>query len=143
MTEMEVSEARSGDRVINGRVLIAPGGKHVKVGRSGAHYVVEVLDGPLVNHHRPSVDVLFKSVAQCAGRNALGIIMTGMGDDGARGLREMHASGAITAAQDEATSVVFGMPKEAIRLGAADDVLALPDIAGWILRQAARPVRRS
>jgi two-component system chemotaxis response regulator CheB len=134
LCELEVMEARDGDRVINGRVLIAPGGKHMRLKRNGAQYVAEVFDAPLVNHHRPSVDVLFKSVAQCAGRNAIGLIMTGMGDDGARGLRDMHANGALTAAQDEASSVVFGMPKEAIKLGAADHVLGLGDIAGWLQR---------
>lgn len=136
LCELEVIEARDGDRVINGRVLIAPGGKHLRLKRSGAQYVAEVLDGPLVNHHRPSVDVLFRSVAHCTGRNAIGVIMTGMGDDGARGLREMHDAGAVTAAQDEATSVVFGMPKEAIKLGAADQVLALGDIGAWLQRAA-------
>jgi two-component system, chemotaxis family, protein-glutamate methylesterase/glutaminase len=134
--DLEVTEARSGDRVIDGRVLIAPGGRHLRLQRSGAQYVAEVVDGPLINHHRPAVDVLFRSVAACAGSNALGVVMTGMGDDGARGLREMHAAGARTAAQDEATSVVFGMPREAIRLGAADDVLPLSDIAPWIIRHA-------
>ena len=104
--------------------------------RSGAQYVVEVRDGPLINHHRPSVDVLFKSVAQCAGANALGIVMTGMGDDGARGLLEMRNAGAFTAAQDEASSVVFGMPAEAISRGAAQDVVALDDIAAWIMERA-------
>jgi two-component system chemotaxis response regulator CheB len=139
--DMEVLEAKDGDRVINGRVLIAPGGKHMQLKRSGAQYIVEVRDGPLINHHKPSVDVLFRSVAQCAGRNALGIIMTGMGDDGARGLREMHQAGAHTAAQDEASCVVFGMPNEAIKLGAADQVVPLDDIAGWIRQAAGRPLR--
>ncbi|MCK6432643.1 MAG: chemotaxis response regulator protein-glutamate methylesterase [Aquabacterium sp.] len=142
LLELEVLEARDGDRVINGRVLIAPGGKHMQLRRSGAQYVVEVKDGPLINHHRPSVDVLFRSVAHCAGRNAIGVIMTGMGDDGARGLREMREAGAITAAQDEASCVVFGMPAEAIRLGAAQDVVALDGIAGWIRQGAARPLGR-
>ncbi|MFM2057641.1 MAG: hypothetical protein RLY71_2026 [Pseudomonadota bacterium] len=140
--DMEVLEARDGDRVINGRVLIAPGGKHMQLKRSGAQYVVEVRDGPLINHHKPSVDVLFRSVAQCAGRNALGLIMTGMGDDGARGLREMHQAGAHTAAQDEASCVVFGMPNEAIKLGAADQIVPLGDIAGWIRQAAGRPLRQ-
>ena len=130
--QIDVTEARDGDRVLNGRALIAPGGRHLKVARSGAQYVVEVVDGPTINHHRPSVDVLFRSVAQCAGRNAVGLIMTGMGDDGARGLKAMRDAGATTAAQDEASSVVFGMPKEAIRLGAAESVLPLGQIAGWI-----------
>ena len=140
--DMEVLEARDGDRVINGRVLIAPGGKHMTLKRSGAQYVVEVRDGPLINHHRPSVDVLFRSVAACAGRNAIGVIMTGMGDDGARGLRDMHQAGAYTAAQDEASCVVFGMPAEAIKLGAHDDIVALPEVAGWIRQAASRPLRR-
>lgn len=140
--DMEVLEASNGDRVINGRVLIAPGGKHMTLKRSGAQYVVEVRDGPLINHHRPSVDVLMRSVAACAGRNALGIVMTGMGDDGARGLRELHDSGAYTAAQDEASCVVFGMPAEAIRLGGVDDVLPLGDIASWIQHTRNRPLRR-
>ncbi|HPU52268.1 MAG TPA: chemotaxis response regulator protein-glutamate methylesterase [Burkholderiaceae bacterium] len=140
--DVEVLEAKDGDRVINGRVLIAPGGKHMTLKRSGAQYVVEVRDGPLINHHRPSVDVLFRSVAACAGRNAIGVIMTGMGDDGARGLRDMHQAGAYTAAQDEASCVVFGMPAEAIKLGAHDDIVALPDIAAWIRQAAARPLRR-
>jgi two-component system chemotaxis response regulator CheB len=134
--DMEVMEAKDGDRVITGRVLLAPGGRHMRLLRSGAQYVVEVKDGPLINHHKPSVDVLFKSVAQCAGRNALGIVMTGMGDDGARGLKDMHDAGATTAAQDEASSVVFGMPAEAIARGGARDVLPLNDIAGWIRRHA-------
>jgi two-component system chemotaxis response regulator CheB len=129
---MDVREARDGDRVIDGRVLIAPGGKHMQLVRSGAQYVVTVRDGPLVNRHKPSVDVLFKSVAHCAGRNAIGALLTGMGDDGARGLLEMHKAGAETAAQDEASCVVFGMPKEAIRLGAADHVLPLHAVGAWL-----------
>ena len=133
---MEVREAQDGDRVITGRVLIAPGGRHMQLGRSGAQYVVSVRDGPLVNRHKPSVDVLFKSVAQCAGANALGVLLTGMGDDGARGLREMRDAGAQTAAQDEASSVVFGMPREAIKLGAAGSVLALGQVAGWLQQRA-------
>jgi len=126
--KLEVREARNNDRVLPGLALIAPGGKHMVVRRSGAQYFVEVLDGPLVNRHRPSVDVLFRSVAKAAGKNARGIIMTGMGDDGARGLKEMRDSGAATFAQDEETCVVFGMPKEAIKLGAADKVLPLQEI---------------
>lgn len=126
--EIEVREAKDGDRVIPGRALIAPGGKHMMLKRSGAQYVVEVVDGPLVNRHKPSVDVLFRSVAKFAGGNALGIIMTGMGDDGARGMKEMHAVGAKTIAQDEASCVVFGMPKEAIKLGAVDQVMPLSAI---------------
>lgn len=138
---IEVLEAKDGDRVINGRVLIAPGGKHMQLKRSGAQYVVEVKDGPLINHHRPSCDVLFRSVAACAGRNAVGIIMTGMGDDGARGLKEMRDAGAYTAAQDEASCVVFGMPAVAIKMGAADDIVPLNDIANWMRHAASRPLR--
>src|SRR5574343_421792 len=128
LCEIEVREARNGDRVMPGRALIAPGGKHMMVKRSGAQYIVEVVDGPLVNRHKPSVDVLFRSVAKFAGRNALGIIMTGMGDDGARGLKEMHDAGARTIAQDEASCVVFGMPKEAIKLGGVDRVMPLSQV---------------
>ena len=132
--EIEVLEARNGDRIIPGRALIAPGGKHMMLKRSGAQYVVEVIDGPLVNRHRPSVDVLFRSVAKHAGRNALGIIMTGMGDDGANGLHEMHEEGSITIAQDERSCIVFGMPKEAIKKGGVSKIVTLSDIAGEILR---------
>lgn len=139
--DMEVLEAKDGDRVVNGRVLIAPGGKHMTVKRSGAQYVVEVRDGPLINHHRPSVDVLFRSVASAVGRNAVGIVMTGMGDDGARGLRDMRLAGAYTAAQDEQSSVVFGMPAEAIRLGAADDIVSLDEVPDWMLHVARLPLR--
>lgn len=131
--QLEVREAQNGDRVIPGRALIAPGGRHMMLRRSGAQYIVEVADGPLVNRHKPSVDVLFRSVAQVAGRNALGIIMTGMGDDGARGLNEMHQAGARTVAQDEASCVVYGMPKEAVRLGGVDKSLPLDLIAREIL----------
>lgn len=138
---LEVLEARDGDVVLDGRVLIAPGGKQMSLRRAAGQYMVEVRDGPPVNHHRPSVDVLFSSVARCAGRNALGIIMTGMGGDGARGLLEMHEAGAWTAAQDEASCIVFGMPAEAIRLGAADDVLSLNRIAEWIMTISRFPGR--
>lgn len=134
LCQIEVKEAISGDRVIPGRALIAPGGKHMSIARSGAQYVVEVQDGPLVNRHRPSVDVLFRSVAKWAGKNAYGIIMTGMGDDGARGLKEMHAVGAQTASQDENTCVVYGMPKEAVKLGAVQHEIPLQAIAGSIER---------
>lgn len=126
--QIQVLEAKNGDRVIPGRALIAPGGKHMMLKRNGAQYVVDVADGPLVNRHKPSVDVLFRSVAKFAGANALGIIMTGMGDDGARGMKEMHDSGAKTIAQDEASCVVFGMPKEAIKMGGVDQTLALNNI---------------
>ena len=131
--EIEVREARDGDRVLPGLALIAPGGRHMQLKRSGAQYLVEVSDGPLVNRHKPSVDVLFRSVAKFAGANALGIIMTGMGDDGARGLREMHNAGARTIAQDEASCVVFGMPKEAIKLDAVDQILPLTQIPAAII----------
>ncbi|HWL82224.1 MAG TPA: chemotaxis response regulator protein-glutamate methylesterase [Roseomonas sp.] len=131
---VEVKEAADGDTVLRGRVLIAPGARHMLLRRSGARYHVEVKDGPLVSRHRPSVDVLFRSAAQYAGSNATGIIMTGMGDDGARGLLEMRRAGAHTVAQDEATSVVFGMPREAIGLGAAERVLPLEALAGEIQR---------
>ena len=128
ISQIEVREARHNDRVLPGLALIAPGGKHMLLTRSGAYYHVQVVDGPLVNRHRPSVDVLFRSVAKFAGKNASGIIMTGMGDDGARGLKEMLDAGAATVAQDEASCVVFGMPKEAIKLGAAKRILPLQDI---------------
>jgi two-component system, chemotaxis family, protein-glutamate methylesterase/glutaminase len=132
--EIEVREARTGDRVLAGRALIAPGGKHLVVRRSGAQYVAEVVSAPPVNRHCPSVDVLFRSVAKFAGRNALGVIMTGMGDDGARGLLEMRQAGAHTLAQDEESCVVFGMPKEAIKLGAAERIVSLSQIPELIAR---------
>jgi two-component system chemotaxis response regulator CheB len=132
LCQIEVKEAVHGDRVMPGRALIAPGGRHMLLKRSGAQYTVEVVDGPLVSRHRPSVDVLFRSVAKAAGRNAIGIIMTGMGDDGAHGLKEMFDTGAQTIAQDEESCVVFGMPKEAIKLGAVRDVLSLTAIPGLI-----------
>jgi two-component system chemotaxis response regulator CheB len=130
--QMEVLEAKNGDRVIPGRALVAPGGRHMQVKRSGAQYHVEILDAPPVNRHRPSVDVLFRSVAKCAGKNALGIIMTGMGDDGALGLRDMHEAGAETIAQDEKSCVVYGMPKEAVKLGAVDKIVGLDTIHSLI-----------
>ncbi len=133
LCQLEVREAQNGDRVMSGRALIAPGGRHMMLRRSGAQYYVEVADGPLVNRHKPSVDVLFRSVAQIAGRNALGVIMTGMGDDGARGMKEMHDAGAQTVAEDESTCIVFGMPKEAIKLGAVDRVVPLDRIPSEII----------
>lgn len=138
LCEVSVREARHGDRVMPGRVLIAPGGKHMLLKRSGAQYMVDVVDGPPVSRHRPSVDVLFRSAARFAGKNAVGIIMTGMGDDGARGLKEMHDAGAWTLAQDEASCVVYGMPKEAVKLGGVDRVLPLKDIPGAILGRGSR-----
>ncbi len=132
--QIEVSEARNGDRVLPGRALIAPGGKHMLLKRSGAQYHVDVVDGPAVNRHRPSVDVLFRSVARCAGSNALGVIMTGMGDDGARGMKEMREAGAATLAQDEASCVVYGMPKEAVKLGGVQKSVPLAGIALEVTR---------
>jgi two-component system chemotaxis response regulator CheB len=137
MCRIEVREARQHDRVVPGCALIAPGGRHMLLMRSGAQYHVEIKDGPPVSRHRPSVDVLFRSAAKCAGPNALGIIMTGMGDDGARGLKEMRDAGARTVAQDEASCVVFGMPKEAIRLEAAERIAPLEELARIIVRSAA------
>jgi two-component system chemotaxis response regulator CheB len=134
LCRITVKEAENGDTVIRGRALIAPGNKHMLLKRSGARYYVEVKDGPLVNRHRPAVDVLFRSTARYAGRNAIGIIMTGMGADGAQGLLEMKEAGASTIAQDEKSCVVFGMPKEAIKLNAADKILPLEQIAGHMLR---------
>jgi two-component system chemotaxis response regulator CheB len=128
-----VKEAESNDSVIRGRALIAPGNHHLLLKRSGARYYVEIKDGPLVCRHRPSVDVLFRSAARYAGRNAVGVILTGMGDDGAHGMLEMKQAGAVTIAQDEASCVVFGMPKEAIKLNGVDKVLPLPAIANAVL----------
>ncbi|MBC7922405.1 MAG: chemotaxis response regulator protein-glutamate methylesterase [Ferruginibacter sp.] len=133
-----VKEAENGDRVIPGRALIAPGNRHTLLKRSGAQYYVEVMDGPLVNRHRPSVDVLFRSAANYAGKNCVGILMTGMGDDGARGLLEMKEAGAKTIAQNEQSCVVFGMPKEAIRLNAVDKVLSIEQIAPHAITLAKR-----
>ncbi|MCR9151239.1 MAG: chemotaxis response regulator protein-glutamate methylesterase [Rhodobacteraceae bacterium] len=129
-----VKEARNGDRMLRGHVLIAPGNKHTLLTRSGANYAVEVKDGPLVSRHRPSVDVLFRSVARTAGQNAVGVIMTGMGDDGARGLKEMRDAGAQTLGQDEVSCVVYGMPKEAMKAGAVERELSLEKLCGAILR---------
>jgi two-component system, chemotaxis family, protein-glutamate methylesterase/glutaminase len=133
LCQITVKEARNNERVIPGQALIAPGGKHMILQRSGAQYYVEIREGPPVCRHCPSVDVLFRSVAKVAGPNALGVIMTGMGDDGARGLKEMRDAGAHTIAQDEASCVVFGMPKEALKLDAAERVLALDDLPEAIL----------
>lgn len=135
LCRVTVKEAANNDSVIPGQVLIAPGNKHTLLKRSGARYFVEVKDGPLVSRHRPSVDVLFRSTARYAGKNAIGVIMTGMGDDGAKGMLEMKEAGATNIAQDEATSVVFGMPAEAIKLGGVDRVVPLYNIADEILRR--------
>jgi two-component system chemotaxis response regulator CheB len=139
---VRVKEAEDGDRVLPGHVLIAPGNYHMALRRNGAQYFVHVYSGQPVNRHRPSVDVLFESAAECAGRNAVGVIMTGMGADGARGLLAMREAGARTIAQDEATSVVFGMPKEAIAIGAAEVVLPIGRIAQAVLEMAVEGKRR-
>jgi two-component system, chemotaxis family, protein-glutamate methylesterase/glutaminase len=133
--QVTVKEAQNDDTVMRGRVLIAPGNRHALLKRSGARYYVEIKDGPLVSRHRPSVDVLFRSTARYAGANAVGVIMTGMGDDGAQGMLEMKSAGAFTIAQDETSCVVFGMPKEAIKKGGVDRVMPLNGIAGMVLRQ--------
>lgn len=138
LCRVEVREARDGDAVRPGRALLAPGNRHVRLKGRRGQYAVEVRDGPLVSRHRPSVDVLFRSVARTAGGDAVGVVLTGMGDDGAEGLLEMKRVGASTLAQDEATSVVFGMPREAIARGAVDEVLPLPGLAPAILRLARR-----
>lgn len=134
LCRISVKEAENNDTVINGRALIAPGNRHTLLKRSGARYYVEVKDGPLVCRHRPSVDVLFRSAARYAGKNAIGVIMTGMGGDGSKGMLDMRDAGAFNIAQDEASSVVFGMPKEAIKLGGVNKVMPLDRIAGEIIR---------
>jgi two-component system chemotaxis response regulator CheB len=142
LCRMHIKEAAHGHEVLPGHVLIAPGNQHMAVRRTGSRYSVEIIEGPHVSRHRPSVDVLFRSTAQAAGRNAMGVILTGMGDDGARGLVEMREAGAFTVAQDEESSIVFGMPKEAIERGAAMKVLPLSGIASEIqsfARLAAEP----
>jgi two-component system chemotaxis response regulator CheB len=136
LCDIEVKEAADGDWVVPGKALLAPGNRHLKLDRDGARYVVRVVDGPKVSRHKPSVDVLFESVARVAGKNALGVIMTGMGHDGAQGMLAMHKAGAVTIAQDEASCIVFGMPKEAIKLGGAQHVLPLNAIAANILAYA-------
>lgn len=133
ISEMEVREAKDNDYVVPGVALIAPGNFHMVLQRSGARYFVRIVDGPQVHYQRPAVDVLFESVAQHAGSNALGVILTGMGADGAKGMRDMHQRGAYCIAQDEKTSTVFGMPKEAIKAGGVDEVLPLDSVAGRIV----------
>jgi len=135
LCSISVKEAENGDSVVPGRAIIAKGNKHLLIKRSGARYYVEVKNGPLVSRHRPSVDVLFRSGANYVGGNAIGVIMTGMGDDGAKGLFEMKKNGAYTIAQDEATCVVFGMPKVAIDLGAVDAVLPLESISKHVMNK--------
>lgn len=132
LSGIQVKEAEHHDLVLPGRALVAPGGSHMMVRRDGVQYYVEVVSGPLVSRHKPSVDVLFRSVARAAGKNAIGIIMTGMGDDGARGLKEMRECGAATYAQDENSCVVYGMPKEAVLLGGVGDVVSLENISSLI-----------
>jgi len=136
--DIEVKEAENGDRVIPGKALLAPGNKHMVLKRSGAMYMVEIKDGPLVFHQRPAVEVLFNSVAAYAGSNAVGVILTGMGKDGAKGLLAMKEAGAYTIVQDEASSVVWGMPGEAFKVGAATTVLPLKKIAAEALKMAAQ-----
>jgi two-component system chemotaxis response regulator CheB len=136
LCSITVKEAETNDTILRGRALIAPGNHHLLLKRSGARYFVEVRDGPLVCRHRPSVDVLFRSAARYAGQNAVGVILTGMGDDGARGMLEMKQAGAATIAQDEASCVVFGMPKEAIKLNCVDRIVPLEGIAAAILANA-------
>jgi len=136
LCQISVKEAESNDTVLRGRALIAPGNHHVLLKRSGARYYVEIKDGPLVSRHRPSVDVLFRSAARYAGANAVGVILTGMGDDGARGMLEMKQAGAFNIAQDEASCIVFGMPNEAIKRGAVDEILPLTRIARSVLDHA-------
>ncbi len=138
---IDVKEAEEGDQVLPGRALIAPGNRHMLLRRTGSHYTVNIVDGPHVARHRPSVDVMFRSASQTAGRNAMGVLMTGMGDDGARGLLEMRQAGSYTIAQDEETSVVFGMPKEAIARGGVTKVVPLGRVAGEITAYARAPRR--
>ncbi|WP_226663080.1 protein-glutamate methylesterase/protein-glutamine glutaminase [Microbulbifer aggregans] len=137
LCRIRVKEAEQGERVLPGHAYIAPGDHHLKLARSGANYLVQLDDGPAVNRHRPSVDVLFDSAAELAGRNAIGALLTGMGRDGAKGLLAMRNAGAATLAQDEQTSLVFGMPREAIALGAAAEIVALDDVAQRLLSLAA------
>ena len=145
LCRLSVKEAEHGERVLPGHAYIAPGNRHILLARSGANYVIELSDGPPVSRHRPSVDVLFRSAANCAGKNAVGIILTGMGDDGAAGMLEMREAGAYTFAQDEKSCVVFGMPKEAIARGGVDEVLPLCEMPrrlfGWLMSQGNRAFR--
>lgn len=134
LCNISVKEAENGDSVLCGRALIAPGNRHILLKRSGARYFVEVKNGPLVCRHRPSVDVLFRSAARYAGKNTVGVIMTGMGDDGAKGMRELKEAGAFNLAQDEATSVVYGMPKEAVRAGGVNLIVPIQEIAAEVFK---------
>lgn len=137
LCRITVKEAQDNDTILRGQALIAPGNRHMLLKRSGARYFVEIKDGPLVRRHRPSVDVLFRSAARYAGKNAVGVIMTGMGDDGAAGMLEMRETGAYTIAQDEISCVVFGMPQEAIKLGGVDKIMGLSHIATEVVRACA------
>ncbi|HCK81024.1 MAG TPA: chemotaxis response regulator protein-glutamate methylesterase [Candidatus Competibacter sp.] len=141
VSAISVCEAQDGQQVFPGHAYIAPGDRHLMLVRDGARYMCRLNDGPPVNRHRPSVDVLFRSVAANAGQNAVGVILTGMGDDGARGLKEMHEAGAPTIAQDEQTSVVWGMPGQAVKLGGVDKILPLEAVAGQMLRFAEEHAR--
>lgn len=137
LCRISVKEAQQGDRILPGHAYIAPGHSHLLLKRSGAHYLCELNQGPPVNRHRPSVDVLFRSAANCAGKNAVGVILTGMGKDGAIGMLEMKHAGAYNFAQDEATCVVFGMPREAIAAGGVDEVVPLQEMAPRIMKHLA------
>jgi len=145
LSALAVKEAEQGERLLPGHAYLAPGNRHLLISRSGADYIVKLSDGPPVSRHRPSVDVMFRSAANCAGNNCLGIIMTGMGDDGAAGLLELRQAGARTLAQDEESCVVFGMPKEAIARGAVDEVVALEllpaRLLAWLNSQGRRSFR--
>jgi two-component system chemotaxis response regulator CheB len=145
LCKIAVKEAEHGERVLPGHAYIAPGNRHLLLNRSGANYTVHLSDGPLVSRHRPSVDVMFRSAANSAGKNCIGIIMTGMGDDGAAGMLELHREGAHTLAQDEESCVVFGMPKEAIARGGVDEIVPLHDLArrliSWLSAQGKRGFR--
>jgi two-component system chemotaxis response regulator CheB len=135
--QLEVVEAQDGDEIVRGRVYIAPGDRHLEIAKEGSSYVCKLSDGPLVNRHKPAVDALFNSLAKSVGRNAIGVLMTGMGKDGAAGLEAMKKSGAITLVQDEKSSVVWGMPKEAIRLGIVDEVVSLQSIPKRLIELSA------
>lgn len=136
LCRISVSEARDGDRILPGTALLAPGGLHMEVARSGANYVAKLSEAPPVNGHRPAVDVMFNSAARCAGRNLIAALLTGMGKDGARGLLEIREAGGYTVAQDQASCVVYGMPREAAEIGAAEEVLPLEEIGSALLAQA-------
>jgi two-component system, chemotaxis family, protein-glutamate methylesterase/glutaminase len=143
LSQLSVKEAEHGERVLPGHAYLAPGNRHLLLARCGANYTVQLNDGPPVSRHRPSVDVMFRSVANWAGANALGMILTGMGDDGAAGMLEMHGAGARTLAQDEESCVVFGMPKEAIARGGVDEVASLPSLPGRLLAWLGAQGKRS